>query len=170
MNLPGLAYRRHGRSCRRHWSLLALLAGWAAGCDLPGAPKAGDRYVSPQSERSFNVLFAQNCVGCHGADGKLGPAPPLNDSLFLAVIPQTELQRVISEGRPGTLMPAFDKASGGPVGGGQGALGAGRAGASERSASVRALQGPAGEWWGRKRGTGPEGIRASLRVLPRRRR
>jgi cytochrome c oxidase cbb3-type subunit 3 len=115
MSSLGLAYRGHGRSCRRHWSLLALLAGWAAGCDLPGAPKAGDRYVAPGSQRSFDVLFQQNCVGCHGADGNLGPAPPLNDKLFLAVIPQTELQRVISEGRPGTLMPAFDKANGGPL-------------------------------------------------------
>jgi mono/diheme cytochrome c family protein len=45
----------------------------------------------------------------------LGPAPPLNDKLFLALIPQTELQRVIAEGRPGTLMPAFATAKGGPL-------------------------------------------------------
>src|SRR5262249_50194323 len=63
----------------------------------------------------FHVLYRQNCAGCHGADGKLGPAPPLNDKLFLALIPDTELRRVITEGRPGTLMPAFDTAKGGPL-------------------------------------------------------
>jgi cytochrome c oxidase cbb3-type subunit 3/ubiquinol-cytochrome c reductase cytochrome c subunit len=45
----------------------------------------------------------------------LGPAPPLNDKLFLAQIPHTELQRVITEGRSGTLMPAFATAKGGPL-------------------------------------------------------
>jgi mono/diheme cytochrome c family protein len=43
----------------------------------------------------------------------LGPAPPLNDKLFLALIPDSELERLITEGRPGTLMPAFASARGG---------------------------------------------------------
>jgi len=64
---------------------------------------------------SFQVLFQQNCSGCHGADGKLGPAPPLNDPLFLALVPDTELERVITEGRPGTLMPAFSIVKGGQL-------------------------------------------------------
>jgi len=71
--------------------------------------------VPPQKEQAFHVLYRQNCAGCHGADGKLGPAPPLNDRLFLAQIPDAELQRVITEGRSGTLMPAFDTAKGGPL-------------------------------------------------------
>ena len=115
MNSRGIPMCRPSPGCRRHWTLLALLAGWAAGCDLPGQPKTGDRYVPPQEESTFNVLFQQNCVGCHGADGKLGPAPPLNDKLFLALIPDEELQRVIAEGRPGTLMPAFAGPSGGQL-------------------------------------------------------
>jgi len=104
---------RPGPRYHRPWTWLILLAGWAAGCDLPGQSKTGDRYVPPQNERAFRILFQQNCVGCHGADGKVGPAPPLNDTLFLALIPDTELQRVIMEGRPGTLMPAFATARGG---------------------------------------------------------
>ena len=99
----------------RHWAFLVLLTGWAAGCDLPGRPRTGDQYVPPQKERAFHVLYRQNCAGCHGADGKLGPAPPLNDKLFLALIPVPELHRVIREGRPGTLMPAFATARGGPL-------------------------------------------------------
>jgi mono/diheme cytochrome c family protein len=60
------------------------------------------------------------CAGCHGADGKLGPAPPLNDPLFLEIIPDAELLRVISEGRAVTAtqktpMPAFRLAKGAPL-------------------------------------------------------
>ena len=115
MNSPGISMRRLRPGSRRHWTLLALLAGWAAGCDFPGRPRTGDRYVPPREERTFDVLFRRNCVGCHGADGKLGPAPPLNDKLFLAQIPDAELRRVIAEGRPGTLMPAFATAKGGEL-------------------------------------------------------
>lgn len=87
----------------------------AAGCEFPGKPKPADRYVPPSQEVSFDVLFQRNCVGCHGADGKLGPAPPLNDKLFIALVPDAELQRAISEGRRGTLMPAFATAHGGQL-------------------------------------------------------
>lgn len=93
--------------------VLTLLACSAAGCDLPGKPKPADQYMPPQKEMTFSILFQENCIGCHGADGKLGPAPPLNDRLFLALAPDTELQRVISEGRAGTLMPAFAASQGG---------------------------------------------------------
>ncbi|HLJ93754.1 MAG TPA: c-type cytochrome [Gemmataceae bacterium] len=64
---------------------------------------------------TFRVLYEQNCVACHGADGRMGPAPPLNDPLFLALVPDAELQRVIREGRSGTPMPAFAGAQGGPL-------------------------------------------------------
>jgi cytochrome c oxidase cbb3-type subunit 3/ubiquinol-cytochrome c reductase cytochrome c subunit len=97
------------------WALLALLVGWVAGCDLPGRPRPADRYVPPREERTFGVLFQRNCVGCHGVDGKLGPAPPLNNKLFLALVPDTELERVIASGRAGTLMPAFAEAEGGSL-------------------------------------------------------
>jgi mono/diheme cytochrome c family protein len=115
VSLRGTPVRHPRPGYSRHWTLLALLAGCASGCDLPGQPKTGERYTPPQQERTFSVLFQQNCVGCHGADGKLGPAPPLNDKLFLALIPDTELLRVITEGRPGTLMPAFAAAKGGQL-------------------------------------------------------
>jgi mono/diheme cytochrome c family protein len=92
---------------------MTLLVCLMVGCDLPGKPKPADQYMPPQKEMTFGVLFQENCIGCHGANGKLGPAPPLNDGLFLALVPDTELQRVISEGRAGTLMPAFAVTQGG---------------------------------------------------------
>lgn len=85
---------------------LALIA--LAGCDsLPGKPKKEDRPIRPDQVDDFSQLFASNCAGCHGAKGNLGPAPPLNDPLFLKIVPDDELIMVIESGREGTLMPAF---------------------------------------------------------------
>jgi mono/diheme cytochrome c family protein len=72
----------------------------------------------------FGALYQGRCAGCHGTDGKLGPAPPLNDPIFLAIVPEPELRRVISEGRtvtPGqkSPMPAFAREKGGPLTGDQ---------------------------------------------------
>jgi mono/diheme cytochrome c family protein len=81
------------------------------GCniELPGKPNPADRPITPAERKDFAGLFAQNCSGCHGADGKLGPAPPLNDPIFLAIVPDAELLQVVSNGRLGTPMPAFAK-------------------------------------------------------------
>jgi cytochrome c oxidase cbb3-type subunit 3 len=70
--------------------------------------------------KSFDALYGARCAGCHGADGKLGPAPSLNDPLFLAIVPDAELQKVISLGRAvsanqRSAMPAFARKSGGPL-------------------------------------------------------
>jgi mono/diheme cytochrome c family protein len=71
--------------------------------------------VPPDRVLDFTALYEQNCSGCHGAEGKLGPAPPLNDPLFLTIVPDAVLLRVVREGRPGTPMPAFAGEKGGPL-------------------------------------------------------
>jgi cytochrome c oxidase cbb3-type subunit III len=106
------------------WRLLPLLAVLAAGCDLPGKPSEADRPVPANEVKDFDALYSMRCAGCHGADGKLGPAPPLNDPLFLAIVPDAELLRVITEGRSVTReqktpMPAFAHDRGGPLTGAQ---------------------------------------------------
>ena len=89
----------------------AVLSLFSMGCniELPGKPNPADRPITPAERKDFAGLFAQNCSGCHGADGKLGPAPPLNDPIFLAIVPDAELLQVVSNGRLGTPMPAFAK-------------------------------------------------------------
>src|SRR5262249_40913413 len=101
-----------------HLVTLSLLL--AVGCDLPGRPNPDDRPVPADQVEDFGTLYATRCAGCHGADGKLGPAPPLNHPLFLAIVPDTELLRVISEGRAVTPtqkspMPAFRLGPGAPL-------------------------------------------------------
>ncbi len=100
---------RFDRGC-----LFAILV-LASGCDLPGKPKIADRPVPADQVVDFATLYKQNCSGCHGADGNLGPAPPLNDPLFRAIIPEDELESVIARGRKKTLMPAFAKEHGGTL-------------------------------------------------------
>jgi mono/diheme cytochrome c family protein len=91
-----------------------------SGCNdnLPGKPLEADGYVMPQDIKEFagpKGLYTQRCAGCHGADGTLGPGPPLNDPLFLALITDEQLHSVIADGRKGTLMPGWLKSSGGPL-------------------------------------------------------
>jgi cytochrome c oxidase cbb3-type subunit 3/ubiquinol-cytochrome c reductase cytochrome c subunit len=104
--------------------LVFLLAALSPGCDLPGRPSPANRSVPVDQVTDFGVLYTTRCAGCHGADGKLGPAPPLNDPIFLAIVTDAELLRVIAEGRivaPGqkSPMPAFAHDRGGPLTGAQ---------------------------------------------------
>lgn len=95
--------------------VISLIAVAATGCDFPGRPNAGDVPVPAEKVLKFDLLFATNCSGCHGAKGNLGPAPPLNDPLFVAIIPNETLLGVIRGGRKGTPMPAFARAQGGTL-------------------------------------------------------
>ncbi|MFO0881591.1 MAG: c-type cytochrome [Gemmataceae bacterium] len=95
--------------------LLGLLALAAAGCgiDLPGKPDPAQREKKPDEIRDFATLYEKNCSGCHGAEGRLGSAPPLNDPLLLAILSEEQIRKVLQEGRPGTPMPLFAHANGG---------------------------------------------------------
>jgi cytochrome c oxidase cbb3-type subunit 3 len=94
---------------------LVSLSVLLAGCNWPGKPDPAQRPIPANKVMDFSTLFADNCSGCHGASGKMGPAPPLNDQLFLSIIPDKELRQVIREGRRGTPMPAFAIAHGGSL-------------------------------------------------------
>lgn len=89
-------------------ALLALTA-----CNLPGKPTPADIVQRPTDILDPAVLYKQNCAGCHGADGKLGPAPPIGDPVYLAIVDDDTLRNTISKGRPGTAMSAFAQSEGG---------------------------------------------------------
>jgi mono/diheme cytochrome c family protein len=69
--------------------------------------------IPPGRILNFEVLYAKNCAGCHGQEGKGGAAIGLSDSVFLAIVNDATLSRVTSNGVPGTSMPAFAQHSGG---------------------------------------------------------
>jgi mono/diheme cytochrome c family protein len=105
---------------RRFWRFLPLLMVLGTGCNwnLPGKPDPKKRPMPTDWEVGFSVLFSRNCAGCHGKDGRVGPAPPLNDDLFRASISEKELRDVIANGRnvtktQKTMMPAFARKRGG---------------------------------------------------------
>jgi mono/diheme cytochrome c family protein len=93
-------------------TLLAIV--WLAGCSqLPGKPAPGPEVPRPDSVLDPVVLFNQNCSGCHGADGKNGPAMMLSDPVYLAIVDDDTLRSTISKGRPSTAMSAFAQKEGG---------------------------------------------------------
>jgi mono/diheme cytochrome c family protein len=108
----------HFASTTRRWQKLAmtaLLVALCAGCEPPGKPNPDDKPKMPDQILAFDQLYATNCAGCHGKSGELGPAPPLNDPLFVAIMPAAEMERVVREGRAGTPMPPFARENGGSL-------------------------------------------------------
>jgi cytochrome c oxidase cbb3-type subunit III len=98
----------------RRLALVVLVGVMLGGCDsLPGRPTLADRELAPTQVTAFEVLYARNCAGCHGADGRLGAARPLNDPVYLALVPGDRLRAIVVEGVPATSMPAFATSAGG---------------------------------------------------------
>jgi mono/diheme cytochrome c family protein len=60
------------------------------------------------------VTFAENCAVCHGERGE-GRIGATLDDVFVTLNADTMLTQVISDGREGTLMPAWSEANGGPL-------------------------------------------------------
>lgn len=87
-----------------------------AGCEsMPGRPLEKDRPIRPKDITSFDVLWSTNCAGCHGADGQMGAARPLNDPLYLAWTSDASLRLLTQQGVNKGLMPAFAIGHGGTL-------------------------------------------------------
>jgi mono/diheme cytochrome c family protein len=92
------------------------LATLFCGCaHAPGRPTGADVPVVPSEIMDFNVLYGQNCAGCHGTDGKGGAAIALRDPVYLAIADDEVLRRAASDGISGTAMPAFAQSAGGTL-------------------------------------------------------
>ena len=91
--------------------LLSLLL---SGCSSPhGQPQGDSEAVAPSQVSDFATLYSQNCAGCHGAQGRGGPAIALADPVYLAIVDQGAMRKVIENGIHGTSMSAFAQSAGG---------------------------------------------------------
>src|SRR5271166_5310028 len=100
---------------RRFAVLVLLLAAVVAlaGCSASGKPAPGPEVPRPDSILDPVVLYSQNCAGCHGAEGRKGPAMRVSDPVYLAIVDDDTLRSTISKGRAGTAMSAFAQKEGG---------------------------------------------------------
>jgi len=93
-------------------SVLAAIA--LSGCGVPhGQPTKDMEVLAPSEILEFGVLYAQNCAGCHGTEGRGGAAIALSDPIYLAIADDVAIRRVVASGVRGTAMPAFAQSAGG---------------------------------------------------------
>ena len=90
--------------------LLTVICGCA---DAPGKRLAAGTPIVPSEISDFNVLYGENCAGCHGSDGRGGAAIALADPVYLAIADDTIVRGAATNGIPGTSMPAFAQSAGG---------------------------------------------------------
>jgi mono/diheme cytochrome c family protein len=84
------------------------------GCGSPpGKPRKGSETLAPSQIVEFGTLYAENCSGCHGAEGRGGAAISLADPLYLSIVSEATMRKVMSNGVRGTSMPAFAQSAGG---------------------------------------------------------
>ena len=92
--------------------ILVLSSLALSGCHS-GKPSASEEVMRPDKVTDFAKLYSQNCSGCHGADGTHGPAMPLGNPEYQAIIDEGTLGDAIGNGVQGSLMPAFSQGAGG---------------------------------------------------------
>jgi cytochrome c oxidase cbb3-type subunit 3 len=83
-------------------------------CSTPhGEPQKGSEPVAPNQVVDFGTLYAQNCAGCHGAEGRGGASIALANPVYLAIVDEKAMHNVVANGIRGTSMPAFAQNAGG---------------------------------------------------------
>ena len=102
---------------KRPHVLLALSAFTVLACaacnSSPGRPGTGSEVIPPDQVVEFNVLYGQNCAGCHGTSGNGGATIALRDPVFLTIADDAVVRRAAANGVRGTAMPAFAQSAGG---------------------------------------------------------
>jgi cytochrome c oxidase cbb3-type subunit 3 len=91
------------------FSLLSL----AACSTFNREPRTDPEPMAPDQIVDFDTLYAQNCAGCHGAQGSGGAAIALANPVYLAIVDETTMRNIVGNGVHGTSMPAFAQHAGG---------------------------------------------------------
>jgi cytochrome c oxidase cbb3-type subunit III len=92
----------------------ALLSLLLSACSSPlGRPSKGSETPAPNEISDFRTLYAENCAGCHGTQGRGGAAIALADPVYLAIVDEPSMRKMIANGECGTSMPAFAQNAGG---------------------------------------------------------
>ncbi len=105
---------------RHLYVLVALAAILVSGCGTPhGQPTKDSEVLAPNEVLEFGTLYAENCAGCHGADGRGGAAIALANPVYLAIADDAAIRKVIAKGVRGTAMPALAVSAGGMLTDGQ---------------------------------------------------
>src|SRR4029077_17963661 len=85
-----------------------------SGCSSPpGQPRKASEILAPSEVMEFRTLYAENCAGCHGSEGRGGAAIALADPVYLAIADDASIRKVVANGAKGTSMPAFAQSAGG---------------------------------------------------------
>ena len=85
-----------------------------SGCSSPpGRPRKSSEVLPPNEVADFRTLYAENCAGCHGSEGRGGAAIALADPVYLAIADDASIRKVVANGAKGTSMPAFAQSAGG---------------------------------------------------------
>jgi len=79
----------------------------------PGRPGKDSEEPAPNEVSDFNTLYAENCAGCHGTEGRGGAAIALANPVYLAIVDEPSMRKAIANGVHGTSMPAFAQSAGG---------------------------------------------------------
>jgi mono/diheme cytochrome c family protein len=61
----------------------------------------------------FEALYAENCAGCHGANGRGGATIALANPVYLAIVDERSMRATIADGVRDTSMAAFGQRAGG---------------------------------------------------------
>jgi mono/diheme cytochrome c family protein len=91
---------------------------------IQGGISAGSQASGPGDPAAGAAIFLQHCTPCHGTQGEgastsVGKGPALRNNAFIAGGNLQSVIDTITNGRPGTLMPAWLIAQGGPLNGAQ---------------------------------------------------
>jgi mono/diheme cytochrome c family protein len=101
--MPGWGPKAGGLNDAEVTALVAYLRTSAPAITLPAAAPRGD------ATRGAS-LFAQECAGCHGPDGKGFIAPALANPVFQKTATDAFISQTIRAGRENTPMPSFGRA------------------------------------------------------------